>query len=320
MPCYHHYNCHSRELWNFEPFNGKLKFAITKLSENVYIDIHLMDVLGVSMYEMILYVCQSIVHLCKVINIDVRLSFIQTKEFVCLFVRCYCLNGLKLPSIAGAAASLEMLTCGSCSMQRLLMASQDFWVNYFSLWINRHIYFVDWESLCLCFIEVTLSCESKLRFEGLRDKSRLTHKSNMRSFSQDPKMQRNLGAPFFQNMTKVWFFRKLYCLKKHFASIVNSTLYLYTCHWLQLVCYQQALEKIHLYRDLNQAPHKARKSGVPGSSHNKRGFFPVFADSKLAIANDRCTCIKVFTMLKIPCHEEDSIRIILIDHPSENLR
>ena len=61
----------------------------------------------------------------------------------------------------------------------------------------------------------------------------------------------------------------------------------------------------------------ARKRGVPGSSHDTGGFFPVFANSKQALTNDRCMSIKAFTMLKLPCHKEHSIISILIDHPSE---
>ena len=33
---------------------------------------------------------------------------------------------------------------------------------------------------------------------------------------------------------------------------------------------------------------KAQKIVAPGSSHDKNGFFSVFADSKLATASDRC--------------------------------
>ena len=71
--------------------------------------------------------------------------------------------------------------------------------------------------------------------------------------------------------------------------------------------------RIHLYCDLNQAPHlsepcvlttrlthAARKSVVPGLNHDKGEFFPVFADSKPTISNDRCTSIKGFSMLKYP--------------------
>ena len=46
--------------------------------------------------------------------------------------------------------------------------------------------------------------------------------------------------------------------------------------------------------------HMARKSVVPGSSHNNGGFFPVFVDSKPTISSDRCTSIKGFNMLKYP--------------------
>ena len=38
-----------------------------------------------------------------------------------------------------------------------------------------------------------------------------------------------------------------------------------------------------------------KNCGVPGSSHNKGGVFPVFAEGKPAIANDRYTSIKGFT-------------------------
>ena len=31
---------------------------------------------------------------------------------------------------------------------------------------------------------------------------------------------------------------------------------------------------------------------MSGSSHDQGGFFPVFADNKMAIANDKCTSIK----------------------------
>ena len=37
---------------------------------------------------------------------------------------------------------------------------------------------------------------------------------------------------------------------------------------------------------------------MDNSNHNKGGFFPVFADSKPTISNDRCTSIEGFNMLK----------------------
>ena len=76
---------------------------------------------------------------------------------------------------------------------------------------------------------------------------------------------------------------------------------------------------IHLHRDLNQASHSSEPCvlttspeasvsllvstqdseewGGPGSSHSNGGFFPVFADSKQAVASDSCMGMKGFVLL-----------------------
>ena len=57
---------------------------------------------------------------------------------------------------------------------------------------------------------------------------------------------------------------------------------------------------VHLSLDIVGWP------GVPGLGHDKGGFFPVFADSKPTISNDRCTSIRGFNILKYTLSQKTS--------------